>query len=227
MSLPERKEKDTMNLPLVILASASPRRSELLARAGVEFTTAAAEIPEVEHDQLTAQEASQVNAYRKARAVAKKHPDHLVIAADTMVYMGTKHFGKPASLKQAREMLLELEGKTHQVVTAVCLMHLREHRHKLFSEVTSVTFHSLDEAKVRRYLSMINPMDKAGAYAIQEHGELIVERIEGSYSNVVGMPIKRLKAELEMWARRWPMPGIESIIASQSANPRPGARLSL
>lgn len=188
-----------MNSPALILASSSPRRSELLRQLGVEFKVVSSEVVEVLHQQLTACEVAQINAYRKARAVAKKFPDALVLGADTMVCLETTLYGKPASLERAYEMLEQLQGRTHRVVTAVCLLHLREHRQKLFAESSAVTFRPLDAVKIRRYLTRVNPLDKAGGYAIQEEGDLLVERIAGSYSNVVGLPVERLSAELEAW----------------------------
>lgn len=188
-----------MNLPPLILASASPRRSELLRQIGMEFRVVTSDAPEVHYGELTAREIAQVNAYRKARAVAKKYPDSLVLGADTLVYLDTILMGKPGSLEHAYEMLEKLQGKTHEVVTAVCLLNLRNHRQKVFTEVTNVTFHPLDAVKIRRYLTKVNPLDKAGAYAIQEEGDLIVEKIAGSYTNVIGLPVERLQAELQAW----------------------------
>jgi septum formation protein len=98
-------------------------------------------------------------------------------------------------------MLEQLQGRTHEVVTAVCLLNLRNHRQSLFTEVTNVTFRPLDAVAIRRYLTKVNPLDKAGAYAIQEEGDLIVEKIAGSYTNVVGLPVERLQSELQAWAR--------------------------
>src|SRR5262249_24419543 len=164
------RDKKPMKLRKIILASASPRRAELLRQLGYEFKVIASDAPEVVHEQLTAQEISQINAYRKARTVAKKFPDTLVIGADTMVYLDAKLFGKPKSLEDAYEMLEQLQGRTHQVVTAVCLLQLRNHHQKLFTETTGVRFRPLDAVKIRRYLTRVNPLDKAGAYAIQEEG---------------------------------------------------------
>jgi septum formation protein len=188
-----------MEWPSIILASASPRRAELLRQLGVEFKVVASEIGEIHHEQMTAFEVSQVNAYRKARSVAKKLPDTLVLGADTLVYLDTKLFGKPSRLEEAYQMLEELQGRTHHVVTAICLLHLREHRQRISAESTAVTFRPLDAPKIRRYLNRVNPLDKAGAYAIQEEGDLIIESISGSYTNVVGLPIERLTAELQAW----------------------------
>src|SRR5580698_8069896 len=115
------------SLPPIILASTSPRRSHLLAEMGFDFTVMASDAVEAQTEHLTAVEISQLNAYRKARAVAKKHPDALVLGADTVVYKDTKLFGKPADFEDAYRMLKQLQGATHQVVTGVCLIHLRGH----------------------------------------------------------------------------------------------------
>src|SRR2546426_4171682 len=168
-----------MKLPPLILASASPRRAELLRQLGVDFKPVPSDASEIHHDQLTGREIAQINAYRKARSVAKKFPDALVLAADTLVCLDTTLFGKPATLEQAYGMLEQLQGRTHQVVTAICLLHLRSHRQRIFAEATAVTFRPLDAVKIRRYLTKVNPLDKAGAYAIQEESDLIVERVSG------------------------------------------------
>jgi septum formation protein len=190
------------DLPPLILASASPRRVELLRQLSLDFKVMPGDVPEIHHDQLTARELSQVNAYRKARCAAKRFPDALVLAADTLVCLDTMIFGKPVTLEDAYQMLEKLQGRTHQVVTGICLLHLRNHRQAVFVENTAVTFHPLDAVKIRRYLNRVNPLDKAGAYAIQEEGDLIVEKIVGSYTNVVGLPLERLTAELQGWSAR-------------------------
>ena len=203
-------------MPALILASSSPRRAELLRQLSFNFKVMPSEIPEIHHGELTAREVSQINAYRKARAIAKKHPDALVLGADTLVYLGTVLFGKPSTLEEGYAMLEQLQGRTHQVVTAICLLHLRSHRQRIFTETTSVTFKPLDAVAIRRYLTKVNPLDKAGSYAIQEHGDLLVDRVFGSYTNVVGLPLERLKVELLSWPgtiQPWdssvaPIPGI-------------------
>jgi septum formation protein len=188
-----------MNLPPVILASASPRRSELLREIGVEFAVIPSDAEEIHNENLTAIEVSQLNAYRKARAVAKKHPDALVLGADTLVCLGQSLFGKPANTEEAVRMLMHLQGRTHQVATGVCLIHLRTHRQSVFADSTDVQFRELTERQVREYLALINPLDKAGAYAIQDHGDRIVQHVSGSISNVIGLPVERLGAELKLW----------------------------
>lgn len=191
-----------MKLPPLILASASPRRAELLRLLDIEFQVVPSDAPELHDEQFTAVEIAQLNAYRKARAVAKKFPDDLVIGADTLVYRGTKLFGKPANLEEAHRMLKELAGHTHQVVTGVCLMHLRSHRQRTFFDLTDVQFRALKPAHIQHYLAQMNPLDKAGAYAIQDGGELIIEEISGSFSNVVGLPVEKLRSELAAWQPR-------------------------
>jgi septum formation protein len=186
-------------LPPLILASASPRRVELLRQLGVEFAVIPAHPEEVQPEHLSPHETAQINAYRKARAVAKHHLDALVLGADTIVCLGPALLGKPATLDEARRMLARLQGRTHEVVTGVCLLHLRSHRQKVFAVSTAVTFRKLHAGQVRRYLSKINPLDKAGAYAIQEEGDEIVKGFHGSFSNVVGLPVERLNEELAAW----------------------------
>lgn len=191
-----------MTLPPLILASASPRRAELLRGLGVKFSVLVSATEEAHHEDFTARELCLVNAYRKARAVAKQHPQALVLGADTLVYLGTTLYAKPADMTDARRMLRELAGQTHQVVTAVCLLHLDARRCRLFAETTNVRFKPLTAAQIKAYLEAIQPLDKAGAYAIQDRGDQIVDRIDGSFSNVVGLPVERVKHELASWHRK-------------------------
>jgi septum formation protein len=188
-----------MNLPPVILASASPRRVELLRQVIFRFKVLPSDAPESEHEQFTPREIAMLNAWRKARTIAKRFPDCLVIGADTVVALGTRMFAKPRDLPDACRMLGELEGQAHDVVTGVCLLHWRRHRQSIFDERTVVRFHNLTEGKIRHYVARVNTLDKAGAYAIQEEGESIVESIEGSYTNVVGLPVERLREKLLAW----------------------------
>jgi septum formation protein len=189
------------SLPPLVLASASPRRSDLLSHLPVEFTVIPSEAPELHNEQLTVREICQINAYRKARSVAKEHPDHLVLGADTLVCMGTRLFGKPANIAEAQQMLAELQGHTHEVVTGVCMIHLRSHHIKIFAETTWVTFKKLTLSEINRYISQVQTLDKAGAYAIQEFGDLLVAAVDGSYDNVVGLPTETLKEALADWPR--------------------------
>lgn len=183
----------------LLLASASPRRADLLRQIGLDVVVIVASVKEIAPAHLSPHETAQINAYRKARAVAKKYPDDLVLGADTIVCLGAQIFGKPANLVEAEEMLLALQGLSHEVVTGVCLVGWRARRERLFAVSTTVTFQPLDRAAIRRYLEQVNPLDKAGAYAIQEHGDWIVREISGSFSNVVGLPVERLRDELARW----------------------------
>jgi septum formation protein len=188
-----------MSLPPLILASASPRRTELLRQLGLPFRVVPSDAPELHEHHLTARELAQLNAYRKARSVAQEFPESLVLGADTLVCLGSKLFGKPQDLDHARQMLAELQAATHQVVTGVCLIHGQSRRRRLFAECTDVRFKPLTPALIDGYLAATDPLDKAGAYAIQESGDWIVEEISGSYSNVVGLPMERLASELKRW----------------------------
>jgi septum formation protein len=189
-----------MNLPPLILASASPRRAELLRQLKLKFQVVPGDAAEILDDQLSPLELCQINAHRKARTVAKKNPDSLVLGADTLVFLGGEIMGKPVSRADAERMLARLQGRTHQVVTGISLIHLRAYRERIFAVSTDVMFHPLDAGQIRDYLARVNPLDKAGGYAIQEHGEMIISEISGSYSNVVGLPLERLRVELSAWA---------------------------
>jgi septum formation protein len=188
-----------VKLPPLILASASPRRAELLKLLPVTFQVLPAHADEVAHEHLSPLEVCQLNAHRKARVVAKKIPDALVLAADTLVFLDNEILGKPRNLAEARRMIARLQGRHHQVVTGVCLMHLRRHRERIFAVSTDVLFHPLNARQIRNYLASIQPLDKAGAYAIQDSGEKIISEISGSYSNVVGLPVEKLRDELAAW----------------------------
>ena len=137
------------------------------------------------------------NAKRKAAAVAGRHPAALVIGADTIVVLAGKIYGKPSDLPDARRMLKELAGHRHEVITGVCVIHRPFELELVFHDTTGVWMHHLTAAQITEYLETIHPLDKAGAYGIQDHGDRIIDRIEGSYSNVMGLPVERLRASLE------------------------------
>ncbi|HUA68797.1 MAG TPA: Maf family protein [Candidatus Saccharimonadales bacterium] len=188
-----------MSLPPLILASASSRRAELLKQLGLEFQIIPSDAVEIFDDQLSPLELCQLNAHRKARVIAKKIPDALVLGADTLVFLDGEIMGKPTDIAEARRMLARLQGRMHQVVTGVSLIHLRLYRERIFAISTDVTFLPLTTDQINAYLAKMNPLDKAGAYAIQEHGDMIVSEISGSFSNVVGLPIEKLKEEIATW----------------------------
>jgi septum formation protein len=188
-----------VKLPPLILASASPRRAELLKLLPVAFQIVPGHAVEVAYEHFSPLEICQLNAHRKAFAVAKKHPDSLVLGADTLVFLDNEILGKPRNLADARRMLARLQGRHHQVVTGVSLIHLRKHQERIFAVSTDVLFHPLNAAQIREYTSKVHTLDKAGAYAIQESGEKIISEISGSYSNVVGLPVELLREELASW----------------------------
>lgn len=182
--------------PRLVLASRSPRRRDLLAEAGIE---AACEPTDVE--ELTEHEGSPcglavANAERKAMAIALSQPEKIVLGADTIVVFEGDVYGKPRDLDHAFEMLSRLSGHVHEVITGVCLVHWSRTAMVKFHETTRVRFKRLSPAEIQGYLASIEPLDKAGAYAAQDEGGRIIECLEGSFSNVVGLPIERTLAAL-------------------------------
>lgn len=186
-----------MPRPPFILASASPRRSQLLREMELDFAVLPSDAEEVDGAHLTARELAQINAYRKARAVAKKHPEAVVLGCDTVVHLDAQPYGKPRDLRDAHRMLRELSGRRHEVVTGCCLLYLDRHQCHIFADSTEVVFRSLSDRQIERYLKTINPLDKAGAYAIQDNGEMIVESVFGSLTNVIGLPGELLGTRLK------------------------------
>jgi len=138
----------------------------------------------------------ETNAGAKAEPIAELHPECLVIAADTLVYLEDELFGKPTHVDDAARMLTRLQGRTHQVATGVSLIYHNDEINKAFSVITNVTFLPLGKGQIDEYLAGIDPLDKAGGYAIQQDKHKIIKRVSGSVSNVVGLPVERLKEEL-------------------------------
>ena len=176
----------------IVLASASPRRSELLERAGVVFEVEVSPVEEIHDASIEPERLCEMNAALKAEDVASRRPGSTVIGADTLVFIDGEPLGKPADLNEARVMLRRLAGRVHKVCTGVCVIFPDGRRREVFHETTEVTFHPLDEADIEDYLKVANPLDKAGAYGIQEFGERIIAGIHGDYDNVVGLPVARL-----------------------------------
>jgi septum formation protein len=172
----------------IILASASPRRRELLERAGVIFEIMHSPADEIHDASIPPEELCETNAALKAEAVAAIRPDATVIGADTLVFIDGEPLGKPADLDEARAMLRRLAGRVHKVCTGVCVI-FPDGRRELFHDTTEVTFRPLDDAAIEGYLTVANPLDKAGAYGIQESSERIIAGISGSYENVMGLPV--------------------------------------
>ncbi|MBN8231621.1 septum formation inhibitor Maf [Corallococcus macrosporus] len=171
---------------LFVLASASPRRKDLLAQLGLRFTVAAADIDETPMAGEIARNYVHRLAVEKARTVATRHPDAWVLAADTTVALGAELLGKPRDAAEAREMLTRLSGQVHEVFTGIAVAGRAQ-----ASEVvrTQVTFRTLSTEEIAWYAETGEPLDKAGAYAIQGKGGFLVQGIEGSPSNVIGLPL--------------------------------------
>ena len=176
----------------VILASASPRRSALLREAGPAFASMRIMTSHVEEggDPLE-------NALLKAEAVARMNPQAVVIGADTVIRFEGETIGKPADLEHAKRILAKLSGRTHDVATGVCVRCMEADFLVRFEDVTHVTFRALTPEAIDKYVRDVNVLDKAGAYAIQEHGEDIIDSISGSLTNVIGLPVERLKETVE------------------------------
>ncbi len=172
---------------MIILASASPRRRELLEQIGAEFRVEVSDAEEISRQDISPVELVMKNAHLKAAAVAKLYPDVPVLGADTVVSLDENIYGKPRDRKQAEEMLQRLSGRTHQVSTGIALVW--QNRLWQACETTEVSFAPLSTAEISRYVESGEPADKAGAYGIQGRGAVFIEQIRGSYSNVVGLPL--------------------------------------
>lgn len=183
---------------MIILASASPRRHQLLAEYGYTFTVQPADIEEQMPPGLDVAEITLFNARQKALAVAALNPDELVLGVDTLVAFEGAILGKPVDMDDAFAMLSRLNGRIHEVHSAVWATRQSTDTNRALVEVSRVKFRSLDEPALRRYMERIHPLDKAGAYAAQdENPESIVECIEGSRTNVIGLPMEALAKMLE------------------------------
>lgn len=182
-----------MSAPRLILASASPRRHQLLAEMGLAFDVVPAEVTEHEAPDADPRAMVAHNAALKAEWVAARHPDALVLGADTTVFIDNTVLNKPRDLAEARAMLRRLAGRTHTVFTGLALRRVCD-RMRLDDGVTSeVTFKNFDDAAIDAYFRIVNPLDKAGAYGIQEGRELIVAGWHGSFTNIMGLPVDETK----------------------------------
>ena len=175
-----------MDREIVILASLSPRRRDLLRGAGIPFEVCPTDVDET--TDLPAAEAVAELARRKALASAQAHPGRTVLAADTLVALDGVSLGKPANAREASRMLHALSGRAHEVVTGVCAR--RDGREVWGTRTTRVVFRSLSDEEIERYVASGEPMDKAGAYAIQGGAAAFVERYDGEYDNVIGLPVE-------------------------------------
>ena len=189
---------ETLNNKKLILASASPRRKELLDQVGIKYEVLPSNVEEhIEDMEGTPAEKAEKLAYLKARDVASKLKDCLVLGADTIVVVDNEVLGKPKDLDDAKSMLSRLSGKEHQVITGVALIDTNKNIELVSHETTSVKFRKLTSRMINSYLAAQEPMGKAGAYAIQGFGALLIEGINGCYSNVVGLPLTKLSKMIE------------------------------
>lgn len=179
----------------IVLASSSPRRREILGKFIADFEVKSSDIEEFIREGESPIATVMSNAYRKAEDIARRELDGIVIGADTVVYMD-KVLGKPSSLCEAKEMLKSLSGRTHQVITGIVLIDVLSKSVVSDYDITEVKFKEIDDHIIERYLDIEEYVDKAGSYAIQERGEILVDYIRGSYSNVVGLPISKLEKNM-------------------------------
>ena len=180
----------------LILASASPRRSELLERIGLGFKICPADVDEDNHPADGPSGMVAKNAALKAAALSPQHPDSLVLGSDTTVALGDEVLNKPVDLAEARAMLHRLSGCSHKVYTAVALYWKSGGLTDVFVQSSEVRVKAFDDDVIDRYFDEVNPLDKAGAYGIQQAREMIIESVEGSVENVMGLPVQALEQRL-------------------------------
>ncbi len=179
----------------IILASASPRRRELMRYITEDFEAVSTDCDETLPDDIEPKAASEYLAVLKAKAGAEKHPNCIVIGCDTTVILGSEILGKPKDKAQCIADISKLSGRTHQVITGCCIISCGKIRS--FSEVTDVTFRELTAAEIEAYADTDEPYDKAGGYGIQGLGSALISHIDGDFFNVVGLPVGRLFNELK------------------------------
>jgi septum formation protein len=181
----------------IILASVSPRRKEILSKTGLFFDIQESEYEEDMNLQMSPSDLAEHLSLSKAKSVSDKNIDAIVIAADTFVVFDNKYLGKPKTESLAREMLSLLSGTTHEIITGVTIIHKETNHLVSFHEKTKVFMKELSSETIDAYIKTGEPLDKAGGYAMQEIGSILVEKIEGDFFNAVGLPISRLVEELK------------------------------
>jgi len=185
-----------------VLASTSPRRATLLTESGFEFEIASPRVAEKFDATFTLRELTLWNAIRKGMSVVQTRPDAFVLAADTLVALENQIIGKPADLSEAAQMLRRLSGRTHEVCSSVAIYRQTSGMSAVFHDVSRVRFRRLTNAAIESYLSKVRPLDKAGAYAAQGSGAEIIAKIEGSFTNVVGLPMEKTTEALARFGIR-------------------------
>ncbi|HSW64930.1 MAG TPA: Maf family protein [Dissulfurispiraceae bacterium] len=181
----------------IILASASPRRKELLRRIGLEFSVSTAHAEEVCSARLSPRDCAKALARHKAACVAQHYPHDLILAADTIVVLGNDILNKPVDAGDARRMLKRLSGRCHVVITAYTILDASSGKSRTRAVESKVWFRRLTALEIEAYIKTGEPFDKAGAYGIQEFGALLVRKIDGDYFNVMGLPIASLAHTLK------------------------------
>ena len=184
--------EEPLNLPAIVLASTSPRRAEILRTVGWPFEAFAVDVDESRAKDEPAPSYVERLAREKAAAAAVHRPSRLVLGADTVVVVDDEILGKPHDEEDARRMLRRLSGRWHEVLTGLALVNGQSSQSVVAREITQVRFAAMSEAEINWYVSTGEPMDKAGAYAIQGRGARLIEEIKGDYYNVVGLPVRLL-----------------------------------
>lgn len=179
----------------IILASTSPRRKELLSRTGLVFETEESGYEEEMHLELSPEKLAEHLSFHKAKPVSDRNPDAIVIAADTFIVFQGRYLGKPKNEEEARSMLNMLSGKAHEVITGVTVMD--KDKAVSFTSKAEIYIKNLSPETIDNYIKTGEPMDKAGAYAVQGKGAVLVERVDGDFFGVVGLPIGKLAEELK------------------------------
>ena len=205
----------------IVLASSSPRRKELLEKIGLNFIIDAAEINEDHGRRIKPAELAKTISLEKAKAVADRHPRSIIIAADTFGVMDGRLLGKPRDEEEARDMLLRMSGRRHSVITGFTILDTETGKSISEAVETRVYFRKLGREEIESYVKTGEPLDKAGAYAIQGLGALLVEKIEGDYCNVIGLPLNSLARGLKRFGVN--LPG--DLNAALPQIPRPASPL--
>ena len=183
---------------MIILASNSPRRKELLNSISIPFQVIPSDAEEISAESCLSEHLPVINAKLKSESVAQKYQDQLVLGADTVVELDKHILEKPKDEHEALDMLMSLSGRKHQVVTAVCLTRLSDFISINFIEKSIVEFNNFSLETAKNYMTKVHVLDKAGAYAVQEHGEVIIKKIDGSVNNVIGLPTEKLLEALNV-----------------------------
>lgn len=185
----------------LVLASVSPRRRELLAERGYDFEVVDPpfEEPDAASPHVPPANHAESLAFFKARSVARQYPDHVILAADTIAYLNGEIIGKPGDRDEARAILEQMSGTDHEVITGVALYEPKTGRRRISHEVTKLRVRELSGKEIEAYLNTGEWIGKAGAYGIQDEGDKFVERVEGSFTNVVGLPMELIERLFTEW----------------------------